>query len=116
MQSQGAGSEEVTLSLEVGRNQYENRWEGTAGAKTLRLDIVKDRRKDWNPAGAGRWRVHLSAPAGLLRWPCGVHQFTPFFLPLVHGLHRGATLHAIPGLQHSHPGHQVSLPDEVGWC
>ena len=30
-------------------------------------------------------------------------------LPSVHGLHRGAPFHALPGLQHTHPGHQVRL-------
>lgn len=81
----------------------------------LRLDVVKDRRKDWNPAGAGEEAESSSVSPSwappLVLWAPPVH---PVISSLVHGLHRGATLHAIPGLQYSHPGHQVSLPDGCG--
>ena len=53
---------------------------------------------------AGRGLGPRWPPAGL----CGAAADL-CSLPSVHGLHRGAPFHALPGLQHTHPGHQVRL-------
>ena len=62
--------------------------------------------QEWRPSGglAGGGLGPWWPPAGL----CGAGADL-CSLPSVHGLHRGAPFHALPGLQHTHPGHQVRL-------
>ena len=61
----------------------------------------------------GRLGFHGQSAAGLC-WAA----LTLCSLPSVHGLHRSPPLNALPGLQHSHPGHQVRPSCGGGgvWC
>lgn len=102
--------------------------EGTAGAGwckgpvATRLGLIR------TEAGAGaqgggrggqraRWREGLGSTVRPQLGSAGL-ALTLCSLPSVHGLHRSPPFHALPGLQHSHPAHQVRPGCGGGgvWC